>query len=166
MLSAAATACYLGAESTGWERDAERGKDRLGAIFGHDADVAGKAGGGQRRGVAHRKIAAGMVVQPLEGAHRALGRRKIRDAERAQLIDIVASDRRAFVQAREDHRLGRLEVAHRAQDRRQLDADRHRIGLDDAGHHAAEPVVAEQGGKRAIIKVRFHQPLRGDVERV
>ena len=155
-----------GAECAAREGDAERGEQCLGLIFRDDAALRRQVDGGRGSGIGRAEIAAGMGVQPLERAEGAFGRGKIRDAKGAQPIDPVLGDRRAFVQPGKDHRFGGFLFLDRAQDRRQLDADGHRIGLDDASDDAAEASVAEQRCQCALIERRVDQALGGEVERV
>ncbi len=107
-----------------------------------------------------------MVVEVLKGAEGAFGRREIGDAKRAQLIKIIGRNRSAFVQPGEDDRLVRPQFVNGAQDGRQLDADGHGIGLDDARDDAAEPVVGEQRRQRPAIEVGIDEALRRQVQRV
>ena len=148
------------------ERQAERGEQRLGLIFWDHACEIAQAGNRNRRARTVGQVALGEVCQPRNRAVSAFGGREPRDASIAQAFDIFGRNGRAFVNPGKHQRLARIACIQHRLNRGELDLGSDRIGLDDAGHHAADALIFEQHFQQVGVDHRFGKADGGDVGRV
>src|SRR5215212_5107832 len=128
--------------------DAQGCEEFLASIFGDDP--RGKVDLERLRTI-NRLFAAASAVerrQMSERAKCALGRGNQGRAQRAQLFDVRASDRRSLVHWSEDDRLVRAHGANRIEQMRKLEVTRRLVGKDDGQYDASESFIVEKDRNR------------------